>query len=52
MYYLRKVPVLLGIDNPDVTLPERDLEVRVPVTEVLPVLPASTRSYRDVLVDS
>jgi hypothetical protein len=43
---------VLSIDNPDVTLPERDRAVHVPVTEVLPVLPASTRSYRDVLVDS
>jgi len=43
---------VLRIDNPDVTLPEPDLEVRIPDTTVPSALPATTRSYRDVLVHS
>jgi hypothetical protein len=45
-------PFLLRIDNPDVTLPETDLEVRIPDTKVPSAIPATTRSYRDVLVHS
>jgi hypothetical protein len=40
------------IDNPDVTLPEKDREVRLPDPDVTADIPAATRSYRDVLVNS
>jgi hypothetical protein len=47
---------MLGIDNPDVTIPEKEHLTDREVPEECVVLPAAvmnnTRSYRDVLLNS